>query len=198
MTVVILVVVMAGLRIIAKWDEPLPSNGRTRWVILAGAFAEGSMIRHLTEGALWVDCLMLSLVGGCLLLASVTDMALCQVYNFTWWLALTAVLVLLRDVWETALWPLAFFCLLQFAVFRPLYGRADCYAFCICAAAEAAAGMKMSGFLTQMFLAWMFLFLIQAIRGNVDKKGNLKQPVPFLPYITISFWLTIAFGVVWK
>lgn len=194
MIIVILGIVMAGLWIIAKWDMPLPLRGRTYWAILAGAIAEGNIIKRLTAGGLSGDCLMLSIVGGCLLLASVTDMAICQVYNFVWWPALAAVLVLVRDVWGAGLWPLVFFLLLQFVVFRSMYGRADCYAFCVCAVAEAAVGMGIYGFVVHMFLAWVLLFLTQAVQGNIDKGGNLRRPVPFLPYITASFWLALALG----
>lgn len=192
MTMVILGIVMAGLWIIARWDAPLPLKGWMYWFILAGALAEGSVIRRLTAGGLSEGCLALSVVGGCLLLASVTDMTLGEVYNFVWWPALAAGLVLLRNARGMGLLPLGFFLLLQFAGFRSMYGRADCYAFCVCAVVEAAAGMGLYGFLVHMFLSWALLFLAQAVRGNIDKRGNLKQPVPFLPYIAASFWLSLV------
>lgn len=195
MTVIILGIVMAGLGIIAKWDKPLPLDAGMYLGILAAAFAEGAITRYLA-GGLPGNTLMLSAIGGCLLLASVTDIVLCQVYDFTWWFALTAVLVSLQGISEESVWSLAFFFLLQFAVFGRLYGRADCYGFCVCAAAEAVMGMELSGFLVQMFLAWLLLFFVQAAHRNIDRKGNLKQPVPFLPYITAAFWLTIVLGMI--
>mgnify|MGYP001030229491 CR=1 FL=1 len=193
MILVILGIVAAGLGIIARWDEPLPLGAGMCGVIILGAFAEGVIIRCLVSGGMGGDLLMLSVAGGCLLLASVTDIAICQVYNFVWWPVWAAAVPFLSEMPGTAVCALALFVLLQFVVFGPLYGRADCYGFCACAAAGASSGMGLWGFLTQMFLAWLLLLTVQVWRGNVDKGGNLKRPVPFLPYINVSFWLALAF-----
>lgn len=83
---------------------------------------------------------------------------------------------------------LGIFVLLQLKFFSRMYGRADCYAFCVCAAAEAAAGLGMAGFLGHMLGAFCLLAVVQGARRNIDAGGNLKRPVPFLPYITLAFW----------
>ncbi len=199
MATVIWGIVIAGLLIIGKWDKILPLDGWSYMGILAAAFLERGIIRCVTAGETKGSCILFSVIGGSLLLACVTDLAICHVYNFTWIPALAAAAVLLwsgLSTAETAAWaerlsPLLAFFLLQFVVFCRMYGRADCYAFCVCAAAEAARGMKMSGFLFHMLLAYMLLFMVQLVRGNMNRAGNLKKPVPFLPYITVSFWMTI-------
>lgn len=198
----ILGIVTAGLCIIRKWDEPLPLNSREYLGILTAALLTRKLIPIIT-GETGEGSLLLSVVGGCLLLASVTDLTLCQIYNFTWWPALSAAAILLwqslqmsemREPKETLL-SLLTFLILQFAFFCRMYGKADSYAFCVCAIVEASRGMKAAGFLAHMLLSYTLLLLAQAVRGNLNKRGNLKKPVPFLPYITISFWLVNIFVV---
>jgi len=127
-------------------------------------------------------------IGVCLLIACAMDIFTCEVYNFIWWIAGTAaVLLLLCSGAKVRLIDLGIFCLIQMAVFSKMYGKADCYAFCVCAAAEAALGWGFSEFLFHMTLAFGILAVVQAFRRNINRKGNLKRPVPFLPYITLSF-----------
>lgn len=146
----------------------------------------------------WV-CLMV--FCGCLLFACVTDLLCCQVYNFTWWIAL---LSQAWPMWEWAkahagaasegrviLVELSLFCLIQILVAGRIYGKADAYAFCACALSGAGIGMGMVWYLMQMLLAYLLLFLVQAARRNIARNGNLNRPVPFLPYITVSFGGTI-------
>lgn len=133
-----------------------------------------------------------SVIAVCLLFACIMDCRTCQVYNFTWWISGTAALLLLvtgenrMDMECVA--GLGLFVILQLKLFSEMYGRADCYAFCVCALAEAAAGLGIAEFLIHMLAAFCLLAVIQGIRGNIDRRGNLKQPVPFLPYITLAFW----------
>lgn len=133
-----------------------------------------------------------SVIAVCLLFACITDCRTCQVYNFTWWIAGTAAGVLLMsgsiplNVERMA--ELVGFVFLQCAVFSKMYGKADCYAFSVCALAETAAGMGATGYLAHMLGAFCLLAVVQGIRRNVDRRGNLKRPVPFLPYITLAFW----------
>lgn len=207
MTGVVLGIAAAGIYIIGKWDTPLDLGIKGYMLILAAAILEGRIIGYLTEGEIGYSRVLLSVLGGSLLLASVTDILICQIYNFTWWPGMAALIwsglcrlsgiekacggVVGEIVPGGTIESLIFFWLLQFFLFRHMYGRADCYAFCICAAAEAAMGMEMAGFLAHMLAAYVFLFPVQAIRRNINKRGNLKHPVPFLPYITASFWLLL-------
>ena len=143
-----------------------------------------------------MSMILWAVIAGCFLFACVTDCRTCEVYNFTWWLSGTAaVLLMFLNGGESAkiLPQLCFFCLLQLLVFSKMYGRADCYAFCVCAMAEASAGKGLFEFLLQMLLAFGVLTVVQFFRGNVDAGGKLKQPVPFLPYITLAFVMIFLF-----
>lgn len=149
--------------------------------------------------------LLLSVLAGCLIFACVTDCKVCVVFQFTWWIAGIVGGVLLYRSFTTdymaleladlqrepCLLPLFFYILLQEVIFCRAYGRADCHAFAVCAVIENAFGMNLLGCLLHMLLAFGGLAIIQAFRHNINRKGNLKQPVAFLPYITISFWLLL-------
>ena len=201
MTGVILVVVGAGILAIRRWDDPLPLNSRSYVYILAASLLEGNIIILLTEGEPGYSRLLLAVMGGSLLLAAVTDRLLCQVHNFIWWPALAAASVMLLcgcsphclreaggEFLRWSLLGLAVFVTGQFCLFGRTYGKADCYAFCICGIAEAARGIGLTGMLLHMIFAYGILFPVQMLHRNVDRRGRFIRPVPFLPYIVIAFW----------
>lgn len=135
---------------------------------------------------------MWAVIAVCLLAACIMDCRTCLVCNVVWWISGSAALLLLmmnrqRIQPENLLW-LGIFAALQGGLFSRMYGRADCYGFCVCAAAEASAGIGPTGFLAHMLLAVGLLAVVQAFRRNIGRDGNLKRPVPFLPYITLAFW----------
>lgn len=142
--------------------------------------------------------LELGVISGCLCFACVTDLQICKVYHFAWWPAgLAGVALWIEGTREpgTGLWisllSLGLFTLAQQVLFQRLYGRADCHAFCICAMAEAALGMGMREYLIHGTLAFLILSLHQGIRKNIGKRGRLKVPVPFLPYITMAYQIVL-------
>lgn len=196
----ILGITVLGLAVIGRWDRPLAVGWQGRIWILAGTAAELICVAEITvRRSLWEKVLWGSL-GGCLLLACITDSLICQVYNFTWWIALAAALPLgcVRkgpwegiDVWLESLTWVLLFAGIQLLLGGRIFGRADGYAFCVCAVAEAAVGMSVTGFLAHMLSAYVLLFAVQAVRRNINKWGNLKVPAPFLPYITAAFWLNL-------
>lgn len=206
MTGIILGIAAAGILIIRKWDVPLPLDAPKCMGILAAAALEGAAVTGLAEGGTWQEGVLLSVIGGSLLLASVTDLLLCQVYNFTWWPALAAALCMLEmsrcqsSMQASAgapgewLGSLLLFASAQLAVFCRMYGKADAYAFCICGMVETAMGMNLVGLLAHMLLAYGILVPVQALRRNIDKRGNLKRPVPFIPYIVAAFWVVLCIG----
>ncbi|MCM1026199.1 MAG: hypothetical protein NC432_07170 [Roseburia sp.] len=131
----------------------------------------------------------------CLLAACIMDCKTCMVYNVVWWISGAAALILLvlngRQIPpETVFW-LGAFAALQEILFSRMYGKADCHGFCVCAAAEASLGIGPAGFLGHMLLAFGLLAVVQAFRRNIGRDGNLKRPVPFLPYITLAFWVLL-------
>lgn len=132
------------------------------------------------------------LIAACLLFACVTDCRTFLVYNVTWWISGAAALGLLLlhgPLPGSAQWAdLLAFIGIQLLLFSRLYGRADCYAFCVCAVAETAVGMTLLDYLAHVTLAFLLLSLVQGMRHNIGRGGNLREPVPFLPYITLAFW----------
>lgn len=141
----------------------------------------------------WILWLMIVI---CLLAACVTDCRTREVYNVIWWISGAAAAVLLGWNGKAAyglLPELFLFCVIQLTVFSKMYGKADCYAFCVCAAAEASEGMGFFEFLAHMTLAFGILTVVQLLRRNVDGRGNLRCPVPFLPYIALSFGVLFLF-----
>lgn len=198
----IIAVTALGLRIIARWDRPLSLKGRSWLWIVTGASAEAGCIAMLCVKRCSVgEWLMWGIMGGSLLLACVTDRLLGQVYNFTWWIFLTAT-ALLWCMRENPLWGSDMDCEslgwvmvylgLQLLFAGCVYGRADSYAFCVCALAQTLLGIPAAGFLVHMSIAYALLFVVQLARRNIDGEGNLRKPVPFLPYITAAFWATVT------
>ena len=140
--------------------------------------------------ALW-GILWCSLLYGC-----ITDIKSQLVYNYTWWIGgLAAGGLLWRSLsagqQAAVLWHLAACMALQLVLFSRMYGRADCYAFCVCAIAETALGMGFHDHLILMLISLFLLFPVQLLRGNIAKDGNLRQPVAFLPYISLAFGIHI-------
>ena len=190
MTLLILGIVAAGLDLIYRRDRYIEVPGWGRAVLLLAALA----------GAALASGILQAVVVGCLLLACVTDLAMCRVYNFVWWAGgLAAGLCFLTEAGEDpalfrCLWEWALFCCIQMTLFARFYGRADCYAFCVCAGAEAAMGGGMAGYLLHMLFSLCLLGAVQAVRKNISPRGDLKRPVPFLPYITAVFYLFLFVG----
>ena len=144
------------------------------------------------ENALQIG--MWGVIFGCLLFAGIMDLRTCRVYRFIWWISGAAAMVLL---WESragrdfSMWGLFAYCLLQELFFGRMYGRADCHAFCVCAAAGTSVGFTYRDYLLHMLLAFGMLAVVQLAKHNVNRKGNLTVPVPFLPYISLSFLILL-------
>lgn len=200
MTPVILGTVAAGLFLIGRLDQAIELSHR-RMLSIALAGITGSWLLRWRLGPQEIfSRLFLAIILGCLLLACITDLAICQVHNFVWWFGgIAAGLLLLTEIRRKSgiigslLPELLVFCVIQLVLFSRLYGRADCYAFCVCAGAEAGLGFGIMGFLQHMFFAFLLLAVVQAFRKNITRKGSLKRPVPFIPYITTAFYLLLFF-----
>ena len=187
--------IAAGLWLIGRLEQRIRPGKRERAVVFAACIL-GDVLSSLISGqGEFLTRLSLSLLIGCLLLACITDIAICQVYNFVWWISGAAVAVLFtgRRLEASAVWEIMLFVVVQLALFARMYGKADCYAFCVCAIAEAGLGFGPAGFLMHMLVSFLLLAAVQALRGNIGSGGRLKRPVPFLPYITAGFYLMLVF-----
>lgn len=191
--------VAAGLFLIGMLDQTVEFPGKVKVVIALAGLAGSVLLNRRPESGQLLPRLLLSLFIGCLLLACVTDLAICQVHNFVWWIAVSAGGLLFlerlrRGAEENGhlASELMVFCVIQLVVFGRLYGRADSYAFCVCAVMEAALGIGLKGFLVHMLFSFGLLAVKQAVRRNIGSDGNLRRPVPFLPYITAGMYLVLA------
>lgn len=172
---------------------------------------------HFAENEL-AGIVLLGLMAGCLLFASVTDSLQCEVYQFTWWISggaaillwgyhmyyhnvsvVTGYSVIAKSAVTIELFLLLLcYILLQEMFFVGMYGRADCHAFSVCAVTECALGMDIRWYFLHMTLAFCLLTIVQALRCNIGSTGRLKCEAAFIPYITLSFWMVIILYVLKK
>lgn len=61
--------------------------------------------------------------------------------------------------------------------------------FSVCALAECTGDTGILWPLCHMLLAVILLTVVQLFHGNVTRDGKLRIPQPFIPYITVSFWM---------
>ena len=200
MSPVILGTVAMGLFCIGKYDQKIVPDRKVTAVIAVAGFAGSRFLSWRLGPGEILPRLLLSVVMGCLLLACLTDVVTYRVHNFVWWTAGFATVILFFRRWGEGFGLLGnkvpevlIFCVLQLWLFSKMYGRADSYAFCVCAAAEAGLGMGLIEFLTHMYFSFLLLVAVQACRKNITRRGCLKEPVPFLPYITAGFYIIIIF-----
>ncbi len=139
---------------------------------------------------------MLGIFGGCLLTASIMDWWEQMVYRFVWWIGgmAGALMAVEAGISADACCSMLLFWVIQEMWFAKFYGRADCHAFCVSSLVLTALGRSFQDYVIHMLSVYVILALMQMIRGNISRDGNLKKAVPLLPYITIAFWLWVDFG----
>lgn len=185
-----------------KWSLRLTGGDRCRLALLCvlnivcieGVDVENAGEIVSWESVLW-KMLLWSIFAGCLLAAAVMDWWEQMVYRFVWWVAgAVAGLLLFEKMWGGTVWlPFACYVVLQELFFARFYGRADCHAFCVCAAMLTAQGMGFREYLIHMALVFGGLTLLQMMRGNIAGNGQLRVPVPLVPYIVAAFWVTVKY-----
>jgi hypothetical protein len=135
--------------------------------------------------------ILLQIFSGCLLFACATDLMIKKVYDFTWWAAAPAVILMVHlSAAQPELSGLVVYIIIQEKLCGGLYGRADCHAFGVCAAAGSCLGLGTIDFCIHMILSFLMLSIAQRLKKNAAKNGRLKKPVAFMPYITAAFWTT--------
>ncbi|MCR5458355.1 MAG: hypothetical protein K6F51_00505 [Acetatifactor sp.] len=146
----------------------------------------------MREALVWI---FLVIHGAAFLGAAAEDHKWKQVHRFFWWIALgagLAALCLRQDrPWEY-FGGLFFFGLLQYGLFSKAYGLADCHAFFCAVIPLAAFGGKMEEYLMLALTAFGALAAVQVIRRNVNERGNLREPVAFVPYVAFAYGITLA------
>ena len=159
------------------------------------------------SGDSYVLLIMLSIFAGCILAAAVMDWWEQMVYRFVWWAAgmVGMILLLLKFFcidnksgyvdFTNSIYQLCFYIVLQQIVFACFYGRADSHAFSVCAIMLTFMGQTFLAYICHMTVVFGGLALVQFVRGNVKLNGNLKEPVPLVPYIVAAFWVWVDFTV---
>lgn len=80
-----------------------------------------------------------------------------------------------------------FFAALQLGIFQFMYGQADVFLFCECAAFLMLHNAEIEDYMWHMGIMLIFLAVVQGAKKNINKQGNLKHPVAMTPYIAASF-----------
>ena len=152
-----------------------------------------------------VVCLVIFVM--CLVVASVCDIRTHTVPDLIWWIAAAGILglILMRYGGGEAnsdpgamkaasrLLEALFIIFIQERVMSRYYGRADSHAFSCCALYLAVCGSGLEAHVLHMSFSLVSLTLIQLLRHNINRRGRLKTPSPFIPYISVAFIVTLLF-----
>lgn len=166
----------------------VPDEDIYRW-ILCYALIIGHFIERFLEK--WGRCgqAACGVLAVYLLVSSVQDSRTCEVYDFLHIPPfLTGLLCTVCLPGERRILPILLYIGFQIMIFMRMYGAADGMVFMVCAVFENCFGKGTATFLMHMAAAYLLLALIQGIRRNIGRDGNLKQPVPFVPYIAATVW----------
>lgn len=204
----IIVGTMAGVFLVGRRDVEWSLRLTTVHKAILAVVCGGNAICIMLMGEdSFLEVMLWSIFGGCLMAASVMDWWEQMVYRFVWWAAGTAAGMLLLLKWHDAALPagersgglgslcsLMGFAALQELVFARCYGRADCHAFCVCALMLSIRGQGFAGYVFHMAIVFGGLTLVQLLRGNIARNGQLRKPVSLVPYIAVAFWLWVDFS----
>lgn len=190
-------VFLAALSLVQHLDTAMfEIRPEERSAVLLGSAANGIILAHIVK----IKCLgkgetlLMVILAGCLLFACLTDVRECYVYQFVWWAAGAAGGILLwLNLKQASVLSLMVYILLQEFLFCSCYGRADCHAFAVSAVVLCALGGGMTVYWMHMLFAFVCLGVVQMFAHNVNRKGQLKRAVAFLPYITLGFWVLLFF-----
>lgn len=142
--------------------------------------------------------LLLGISLGCFCFGVCSDLTMKHAYRFGWLLVYGACALgfCARDLPAYVVLELFLFAALQFFWFSRFYGKADCHGFVAGAMILGLFGGRFRDYVMQMTYAFFLLFVVQAFRRNINRVGNLKEPVAFLPYVAagLSFALLNLFG----
>ncbi len=185
-----LALVLAVLRLITILDPEhgMRADRAAGGILLTGCCLGAGFTARLCspqQPAFWLGYLVLTAY---LTVCAITDFQTCKVYDILQVPAALAgaVLCLLQAPLPGGGRGLVLFALLQYLLFIRFYGEGDVMAFQICSLFLVGRGGDLQTLLLHMALAFALLGAVQAVRRNINHKGNLIVPVPFLPYIACS------------
>lgn len=176
------------LIVILDWTYTLVADRFPLGILLFGCCMGAGyavLVRSRPAAVLWPAYPVLAVY---LTVCVITDLQTCRVYDFLQLPAVVAgaALCLLQSLPPESGVGLILFSLLQYLLFGRLYGVGDVMAFQICGLYIAGKGGNFQTLLLHMALAFAILGVVQFCRHNINKRGNLKEAVPFVPYIACS------------
>lgn len=148
----------------------------TIYLVIAAAFINGKM----------GDVIYGSIYFATIIFTALCDFFTTEVYDWSWGFAGMAGIGILvyRGTAREVFFQLFVFIALQALLFRKFYGGADCMAFSVSAIYLACSREKgIYDYLVVMLLTFAVLAVVQLIKNNINRKGNLKKPVALIPYI---------------
>lgn len=186
--------------LLPKEEERMSIPLLSLWAALLGILFINISPRENFEADLLAgfSCFLDSLFWANLILGILSDWREFQVCRLVWLISGgTMILKLLcGPVQGECILVLIFYGILQEGLFCFFYGRADCHGFFCC----ALYGMWVTGsnperllWLLVEHMLWSFflLFICALFCGNISRRGNLKSPVAFVPYIALAFCLCL-------
>ena len=177
-------------------DHDMEISAKEWSMLMAGSLITACIWTVMTDGeaaAVKIAWLVIHIYFlSCMLTGSMT----CQVYDIFQYPGVVAAgfIVLYKQGSMAVGISLLLFAMLQYVIFMRLYGAADGMAFLVAALAEGSLCYDINIYLFHMIMSYLMLALVQVWRGNVGMKGRLKKPVPFVPYIAVSFWMILVLG----
>lgn len=162
--------------------------------------------RVMAAGMGWGIIICFTVYILCLLAASVCDIRIHMVSDLIWWMAAADIAAFIgvrygdaeslfdADIITAArcLVEALIVIFIQERVMSRYYGRADSHAFSCCALFFAVCGSCLEAHIIHMSMSLTMLTLVQACRGNICRGFRLRTPVPYIPYIALSFMLCYA------
>lgn len=141
-------------------------------------------------GRVRILTLSLVLVMACMGICALTDLQNCYVYDVVVLTGiLFVILMLLINGSEGKIGEWLTFSILQKVLFSKLYGEGDVLIFLLIGSLYFALGKGLFDMVVFMALAFSLLAVIQFLKGNISRSGNLKAPVPLVPYLVVILWV---------
>lgn len=191
--VILLVGFITARKILVILDKEFASSIRKQpmalWSVLFYLFVESFVLNSLWDSVFWIT----------IALVAYNDYLTKEIYDVVYVPAIIICIIQLalasctQEVGIEKLIELIVFCGIQFVVFRMFYGLSDCIAFCVCAMYLTVHGGDIMDSVILMIVTILLLGVVQACKKNINRKGNLKEPVALIPYIAVGMMVISGF-----
>ena len=180
-----------------KADEELHQYAPNRivrcWFCYSSIITAGVLLIPAHDEKGEIKCLILLAIY--LVVCTVTDVLMCQVYDGMQYLGVLGgcIWALMNETQNGIGFSLIMFVGMQYFILMKKYGKADGMGYCICALFLAGKNIDIEGYLYHMVISFSLLAVVQLLGNNVTRKGDLKRPVALYPYISIGFMVMWIF-----